>query len=282
VTENEAETAQHTKRPSDVISADFVARWEPHYDRRKYPVDFYLRYVTSARNAKSHEDLRGALLALLHWKDGKAASFARGETPAAKPNTLNPMPALSGAALAGLAQSFHGLVGAEENNFKQQAENLRNTLNQMWRSVVIPAFVLHVARPDRLPIIDNHTMRAFLYLMRGEFVEKPTINNWGLWGHYATFFEEAVANAGFGSNCASRSQVDRALFAYGKWLKEAYPREREKLLKKRALTLPATKPGFANLWDQLDAEIPKTQSRSAGRNNLAQHGAKRSAEQAGK
>jgi len=221
-----------TGHPSTPITADFVARWEPSYDTRKYPVDFYLNCTASARQAKSPENLKDVLLAVLHWKDGKALSFVPGEIHA---KNLGPILMLNGAALAEFAQLFLTLVEATDDNLRERAAGLRKTLAVMWNSVVMPAFVLHVARPDRLPIIDQHTMRAFLYLTRARFVAKPAIRSWDLCSDYTAFFERAVVHAGFAFDFASRCCVDRALFAYGKWLEEAYPREKEKLLNKRAL-----------------------------------------------
>ncbi|GAG38332.1 unnamed protein product, partial [marine sediment metagenome] len=55
-----------------MISSDFVKLWEPRYDTQKYPIDFYLHYCTRARNAERPEGLKEDLIALLHWKDGKA------------------------------------------------------------------------------------------------------------------------------------------------------------------------------------------------------------------
>jgi hypothetical protein len=237
---------------SDFINPDFVARWEPRYDTRKYPLDFLLRHSASARNAQRPEILKGALLALLHWKDGKARNFVPGESHA-KQNTLGPIFALHEAELVEFARLFRCTIEADDKNFVQCTQSLRGGLCGMWSSVVIPAFVLHVARPDRLPIIDPHTLRAYLWLTRRQFVEEPT-PTWELWGDYASFFQGAVVSAGFNSDAVSRGYVDRALFAFGKWLKKSYPREKQKLLEKRALTTSAMKPGFTNLWEEILAE----------------------------
>ena len=202
-----------------MISGDFVKLWEPRYDNQKYPVDFYLRHIARARNANKPEHLREDLLALLHWKDGKALAFVSGERHA-KPNTLNPIIKLTNAGLADFAQSFKNLAQADENHVTECMESLRLILRGMWNTVVIPTFLLHVARPDRLPIIDQHTVRAFLALTRGKIVEKPTIT-WSLWGDYLNFFQDTVATAGYDHGPEERCKVDRALFAWGKSLKGA-------------------------------------------------------------
>jgi len=118
-----------TGHPSTPITADFVARWEPSYDTRKYPVDFYLNCTASARQAKSPENLKDVLLAVLHWKDGKALSFVPGEIHA---KNLGPILMLNGAALAEFAQLFLTLVEATDDNLRERAAGLRKTLAVMW------------------------------------------------------------------------------------------------------------------------------------------------------
>ncbi len=198
--------------------------WEPQYDTRKYPLDFLLRHGESARNAQRPEILKDALVALLHWKDGKARSFVPGESHA-KPNTLGPIFALHEAALVEFATLFRCLVEVDDKNFVQCTQSLLENLREMWSSVVIPAFVLHVARPDRLPIIDQHTARAFLQLTRAEVVENPRIT-WDLWKDYIVFFHDAMVAAGCGSGLERRYYLDRALFAYGQSLKHLSGRPR--------------------------------------------------------
>jgi hypothetical protein len=200
-----------------MISSHFVKLWEPHYDAEKYPVDFYLRHSDSARNTEQPEQLKEDLLALLHWKDGKALAFVPGVNRA-KPNTVNPIFNLADDRLADFARLYQDFTQANENDVPKCMESLRRELSDMWKTVVIPAFLLHVARPDRLPIIDQHTVRAFLALTRGEVVDKPTIN-WDLWRDYVDFFQKAVVAAGYDRDLKERCYVDRALFAWGKSLK---------------------------------------------------------------
>ena len=50
-------------------------------------MDFYLRHIAGARDANIPENFKEDLLALLHWKDGKAIVFVPGEEHA-KLNTL--------------------------------------------------------------------------------------------------------------------------------------------------------------------------------------------------
>ena len=204
-----------------MISRDFVRFWEPRYDSQRYPIDFYLRHIDGARSAKNPNQLRKHLIALLHWKDGKTYAYVPGEEHA-KPYTLKPILTLENDSLADFGRAFEALAQAEENNLMAYTESLRVLLSKMWNTVVIPAFLLHVARPDRLPIIDQHTVRAFLALTRGKIFEKPTIT-WNLWDEYVNFFQDAIEAVGYSPNIEDRCKVDRALFAWGKSLKGTPP-----------------------------------------------------------
>lgn len=202
-----------------MISRSFVKVWEPRFDTKKFPLDIYLRHSAGARKAEQPEQLKEDLLALLHWKDGKASGFVSGKAHA-KPNTLNPILRLTNNALKNFARIFQDLVQADDKDVKAFTDSLQEKLSNMWNTVVIPAFLLNVARPDQLPIIDQHTVRSFLALTRGKVVEKPKIT-WDRWRDYVTFFQDAVVAAGYNHNSEERCSVDRALFAWGKSLKGA-------------------------------------------------------------
>ena len=160
------------------------------------------------------------MLALLHWKDGKAVGFIPGKNHT-KPNILNPLLNLTNTSLKNFAQIFQDLVKAEDRNVMESVEGLRIKLINLWNTVVIPAFLLNVARPDRMPIIDQHTVRAYLALTRGKIIEKPEIT-WDCWGEYVKFFQTAVIASGYNRTLEERCAVDRALFSWGKSLKRAF------------------------------------------------------------
>lgn len=200
-----------------MISREFIEFWEPRYDKNKYSVDFYLSHSEKARNAQLPEILKEELLALLHWKDGKTSSYVPGEYTA-KPNTINPVHELENSKLVEFTGAFHNLVKANESEIRPQLDIFRAILSKMWDSVVIPAFILHITRPDFLPIIDQHTVRAFLALTRGEIINTPRIT-WDLWSEYVEFFKKAAVNARYDNDLVKRYSLDRALFAWGKLLK---------------------------------------------------------------
>ena len=207
-----------------MFSRRFIEIWEPRFDNQKYPEDFYLCHIDGARNSKQPEHLKKHLIALLHWKDGKAQAYVPDENRA-KPHLLVPILELNNLELAEFSQSFWNLAQSDKNNFEACTESLRLKLSSMWKTVVTPAFLLHVAKPDKLPIIDQHTVRAFLALTSGKVTKRPKIT-WDQWEKYKVFFQDAVVDTVSKDNIEDRSRVDRALFAWGKSLKASVASKR--------------------------------------------------------
>lgn len=213
-----------------MVSRRFIEVWEPRYDTGKFPVDFFREHSKGALKAERPEQLKERLIALLHWKDGKAGAYVLGERHA-KPNILDPIDTLTRESLAKFFESWK-LAQTDEKDVMRCTNNLGDILRSMWKTVVIPAFILHVVRPELLPIIDQHTVRAFLALTEGKVIEEPSIT-WHLWGKYKEFFQDVVLQAGYNHNREERCKVDRALFAWGKSLKDSVKSNQEPKLDKR-------------------------------------------------
>ena len=201
-----------------MITKEFIDLWEPRYPQSLYPVNFYKEHISGVRNATESNSLKEHLIALLHWKDGKANNYEPGKVTA-KPNTVNPVINLTGQTLINFYNAFRLLVLAKGEDVDPSKEKLLNLLKQMWNSVVIPAYILHTARPELYPIIDQHTARAYLILNRGELVEQPEIT-WTFWKTYIEFFHNTEISCGLHNNTDGRCRLDRALFAWGKSIKK--------------------------------------------------------------
>ncbi|HLA28171.1 MAG TPA: hypothetical protein VJZ49_09790 [Syntrophales bacterium] len=202
-----------------MITKEFIDLWEPRYDQRLYPVNFYNEHISCVRNAAEPNSLKEHLIALLHWKDGKANNYESGKVTA-KPNMVDPVINLTGQKLITFHDAFRLLVIAKEEDVDSSKEKLLNMLKKMWwSSIVIPACMLHTARPELYPIIDQHTARAYLILNRGELVEQPEIT-WTFWETYVEFFHNTAVSCGLHNNTDGRCRLDRALFAWGKAIKK--------------------------------------------------------------
>ena len=86
-------------------------------------------------------------------------------------------------------------------------------------------FILHSLYPKIYPLYDQHVYRAYKYILNSNVV-LPNIasNSWSEYYKYTIFFNELVSK----KNC-SPIKADRALWAYGKYLKTKYS---SKLMKK--------------------------------------------------
>lgn len=164
-------------------------------------------------------EFQDALIALLHWKDGNAISYVRGEIHA-KPNTINPILNLRESALAELQDSYLQFYHASSTSYNQLGKKLEKLLRKMWDSVVIPAFVLHLARPDKNAIIDQHTFRAYRAITEGNIDIIPKIN-WADLQDYNNFLDTAVKSSFSNEILEHRMSVDQALMAWGKALKQS-------------------------------------------------------------
>ena len=95
-----------------MITKKFIDLWEPRYDQSLYPVDFYKEHISGVRNATEPNSLKEHLIALLHWKDGKANNYEPGKVTT-KPNTVNPVLNLTGQDLITFSNAFRLLVLAK-------------------------------------------------------------------------------------------------------------------------------------------------------------------------
>lgn len=200
-----------------MISRDFVDLWAPKFTEGKYPRRFFLKHLECLYSTVSNQIFQESLNALLHWKAGKANQYVPGERHA-PPHTIDPVFNLDQAALENFFLTFRKVSEEENGHLNPNTAALRTILRNMWNSVVIPAYILHLAKPQKWPIIDQHTVRAFLALTKGRVNQTPRIG-WDTWLEYTAFFDAVISSAGVASCENGRSHVDKALFAWGKSLK---------------------------------------------------------------
>ena len=200
-----------------MLSAKFVSHWEQYYDMGRYPLDFYLYHGSRARAAKKPKRLRENLIALLHWKDGKACAYVPDEIHA-KTLMLKPLVDLSKSETTDLHEAFSALANSNGGDVAARTDRLRKNLENMWHSVEVPAFFLHIALPNRFPIIDPHTVRGYLAITGDRIVDRPAID-WHLWDDYVKFYANTCRVIGNAQHIKQPGKIDRALSAFGKALK---------------------------------------------------------------
>ncbi|WP_284035657.1 hypothetical protein [Neobacillus sp. 114] len=95
----------------------------------------------------------------------------------------------------------------------------------MNRAGVWQIFLLHIIKPDYYPKFDQHTYRAYQYIKSGkikEIAELKNINNF-YFDTYLPFIHEKLNDIKSQTERINRiSKMDRALFAFGKFLKSGY------------------------------------------------------------
>lgn len=140
----------------------------PTFDDTTYPTDIYFHLLKRISEAQSPDELGEALTHLLAWKDGKVRRDASGVHAAhpsrrysiarVKPNSLE---ARHEAILR--SEAFFGWA-APIRNAKHFDSALIESLQEkfpLWKTVVLPVFVLHCLRPPIYPIVDRYVMVAF-------------------------------------------------------------------------------------------------------------------------
>lgn len=92
---------------------------------------------------------------------------------------------------------------------------------------IIIFFIIHIAKPLVYPIIDQHVIRAFLFVKKGIIrsvsnLKKENLaeNEFALLKLYIQFFMKMIADCRFPvDDINSHRNVDRALWSCGKYLK---------------------------------------------------------------
>ncbi len=202
-----------------MISHSFIMRWEAEFPEIDFPRDFYLQHLDELRVAKNSWAFSEQLNALFHWKSGRARQYIpmQHDTPHQLSKFLRN---LTGKELEDFYWLFKEVSEANDYSLEEPTSILRKKLKGTWSAIIDSAFILHLARPLQWPIIDQHTVRAFIALTSGDVVLKPYID-WDMWEDYTIFFDEVVASSRGENTVEGRSQVDRALFSWGKSLYKA-------------------------------------------------------------
>ena len=135
-------------------------------------------------------------------------------------------------------KSRRGISGGQQNSINKKKNWLNSVKNCDRKQIIKKAeekylyrkkggaiwniFFLHCLDPEEWPIYDQHTYRAMMFIKTGEIPKKETndreryenyINN------YICFFKSMV------EECKPR-EVDKALFAFGEFLKTYEPDSR--------------------------------------------------------
>lgn len=164
------------------LLVDAIRSHAAEFDSVVYPTDIYFFLLKRVGEATTPAALGDALMHLLAWKDGKvrhdhngrytATANRRYSVARTKPNTL---------------EERHDAVLRSEGFYKW-AETVRSAKHfdasaievlqerfPLWKSIVLPVFVLHCLRPPIYPIVDRYVIAAFNLLRVSDTARyKPT------------------------------------------------------------------------------------------------------------
>jgi hypothetical protein len=203
-----------------MITKRFIDEWFPRYTSQKYPESFYMKYLGMLQSQNTSDlDLRDAIVALLHWKDGKANSYIPGKI-SAKPNTVKNLATIQGEELSVFVSAFREF--REKKNLTNRGKSFYDYLagsNGYWSSTVIPIFLLHIARPNDIPIVDQHVCRAQAILGGSSDLVCKEVKTWEQYSSYYDFWYELCQNLKL-STFSQKRELDMALWAFGEYWKK--------------------------------------------------------------
>lgn len=170
---------------------EFVEFWERLYEEGKYPDSIYEKNLNKSGRL-SDENIEP----LLEWKNGGPLSKAKKNIANKIKENLHKF------------NDFRGLKTVSQDDFN---EFWGLTSNIIKTGIVWRVYLVHIARPDDYPILDQHVLRAYHYLTRGEIAEPPqTLDTYN---EYRKLFNKIVKETG-----KEPRMVDRALMAFGQYL----------------------------------------------------------------
>lgn len=171
--------------------AEFIRYWDSMYDYKLEPI--YAKYIG---NALHEEGIRK----LYEWKNG----------------IENIMTGKKGTTVEFIQAQLPSLWDLRENWNEEQFNKQFEKIGLVWR-----VFLMHIIHPERFPIYDQHVLRAYRYLQEGKVIQEKITDKSII--HYREHYTPFFLNLVQVSHNLGRKQVDNALWAFGKFLKQ-YPK----------------------------------------------------------
>lgn len=205
------------------ITSERILDAEKDFDKEKYPIDLYTWCLEKLETAdQAAEEVQHAVNVLFHWKLGKVS--ARKTTKSSpvklrgwtgKQYYLVKTTNVHRGAIKKSIQLDAIRKGIQfrrcrisQKDFTHVADNLTS------RSVVLPAFLLHIWRPKEYPILDEMVWKAYLGDQGGNPAKNSKPSNWSHYEQYIRFFKALEKETQLG-----RLKIDHGMWAIGKRIK---------------------------------------------------------------
>jgi hypothetical protein len=185
---------------NDVDFQEFVTYWTNLYTYYpKHQLGNKLYDDNIMKREFSEEDI----YALFTWKNGMPLSGKKNETVKQITQHLN---------------LINRLKSSEQINIHSYLDFINDGV---WK-----IFLLHIIKPEFYPIFDQHTYRAYQYIKTGMILEIPKDKTF-MMNFYLDVYVPFIHYNVFDNNNAEHRrlkirEIDKALFAFGKFLKSPY------------------------------------------------------------
>lgn len=174
---------------------EFVSFWAKLYNEGRYPDSIYENNLRKDGLLQENN-----IIPLLEWKNGRPL-----------PNTKKKI-ALKIKQNLEKFNLFRSLKEVGKEDFERFWDFISGIVKTglVWR-----VYLLHIARPDDYPIVDQHVLRAYHFLTHCEITEpKQTLETYN---SYREFFFK-IAN----ESSKEFREVDKALMSFGQYLKSQF------------------------------------------------------------
>jgi hypothetical protein len=174
---------------------EFISYWAKFYDEGKYPdSDYEKNLMRGGKLEKSN------IVPLLEWKNGRPLSDKKRRIAQRIIRNLEKF------------NKFRFMEEVSEKDFRQFWDFTSRIVESglVWR-----VYLFHIARPDDYPIIDQHVLRTYHFLTKGEITEPKQLLETYL--SYRDFFFELARKSG-----KRYREVDKALMSFGQYLNSQF------------------------------------------------------------
>ena len=174
---------------------EFVSFWAQFYDEGKYPDSIYEDNLRRGGILQENN-----IIPLLEWKNGRPLSNAKKQIAFKIVKDLQEF------------NQFRSLKKVSAEHF----DRFWSFISSIVRTgLVWKVYLLHIARPDDYPIVDQHVLRAHNFLVHGKITEPDqTLETYN---SYREFFFKVARESG-----KEFREVDKALMSFGQYLKSQF------------------------------------------------------------
>ncbi len=211
-----------------MINREILENAAIEYDADKYSEEFYTYHLKELQNAvKINDSVIRAVRYLFLWKLGKIRSQ---QTPSSSQIQFIDSKGRQFYSIHATKAHYEVIEKAVQKEIMKTAISFRRGIASydMFKSIascltsstiVLPAFYLHIWRPDKYPILDEKVWKVYCSEEKGSLITQHTKpKSFSDYEAYLSFFKKLVDNTGL-----DWRTIDKGLWVIGNRLKEHIP-----------------------------------------------------------